>query len=110
MLTLRNGQLKKGTQVPQVTRGQVAAQEPLRILREVLVSGTTEQIPQTRGQVAAQEQVRILREAATSASNKGVEAQIPQTRGQVAAQEQVRLIGQYFDTILAGSKEVSISI
>ena len=76
MITLKNGRLKKGTQVPLLTRGQIAAQE----------------------------QKRILREVATAAS-KG-EAQIPQTRGQVAAQEQMRIIGQYIDNMSAGYKEV----
>ena len=110
MITLKNGRLKKGTQVPLLTRGQIAAQEPLRILREAFASKrtTTEQVPQTRGQIAAQEQKRILREVATAA-NKG-EAQIPQTRGQVAAQEQMRIIGQYIDNMSAGYKEVSIPI
>jgi hypothetical protein len=113
MITLKNGRLKKGTQVPPLTRGQVAAQEPLRILREALANKrrrttTTEQVPQTRGQVVAQEQKRILREVATAA-NKG-EAQIPQTRGQVAAQEQMRIIGQYIDNMSAGYKEVSIPV
>jgi hypothetical protein len=111
MITLKNGRLKKGTQVPLLTRGQVAAQEPLRILREALASKrrtTTEQVPQTRGLIAAQEQKKILREVATAAS-KG-EAQIPQTSGQVAAQEQMRIIGQYIDNMSAGYKEVSIPI
>ncbi|HJR47303.1 MAG TPA: hypothetical protein VJ799_04030 [Nitrososphaeraceae archaeon] len=111
MITLKNGRLKKGTQVPPLTRGQIAAQEPLRILREALASKkriTTEQAPQTRGQIAAQEQKTILREVATAAS-KG-EAQIPQTRGQVAAQEQMRIIGQYIDNMSTGYKEVSIPI
>jgi hypothetical protein len=112
MITLKNGRLKKGTQVLPLTRGQVAAQEPLRILREALASKrrrtTTEQVPQTRGLIAAQEQKKILREVATAAS-KG-EAQIPQTRGQVAAQEQMRIIGQYIDSMSAGYKEVSIPI
>jgi hypothetical protein len=110
MITLKNGRLKKGTQVPLLTRGQIAAQEPLRILREAFASKrtTTEQVPQTRGQIAAEEQKRILREVATAAS-KG-EAQIPQTRGQVAAQEQMRIIGQYIDNMSGGYKEVSIPI
>src|SRR3712207_9398815 len=94
MITLKKGWLKKGNQVSPLTRGQIAAQEPLRILREALASKitTTEQVPQTRGQIAAQEQKRILREVAITAS-KG-EVQIPQTRGQVAAQEQMRIIGR----------------
>ncbi len=110
MITLKNGRLKKGTQVSPLTRGQIAAQEPLRILREALASErtTTDQVSQTRGQIAAQEQKRILREVATAAS-KG-EAQIPRTRGQVAAQEQMRIIGQYIDNMSAGYKEVSIPI
>ena len=113
MITLKNGRLKKETQVPPLTRGQIAAQEPLRILREAFASKrrtiiTTEQVPQTRGLIAAQEQKRILREVATAAS-KG-EAQIPQTRGQAAAQEQMRIIGQYVDNMSAGYKEVSIPI
>jgi hypothetical protein len=110
MITLKNGRLKKGTQVSPLTRGQIAAEEPLRILREALASKrtTTEQVPQTRGQIAAEEQKTILREVATAAS-KG-EAQIPQTRGQVAAQEQMRIIGQYIDNMSVGYKEVSIPI
>ncbi len=112
VITQKKGQLKKGTQVPLMTRGQIAAQEPLRVLREAFASKRTtarnEQVPQTRGQIAAQEQKRILREVFTAA-NKG-EAQIPQTRGQVAAQEQMRIIGQYVDNMSSGYKEVSIPI
>jgi hypothetical protein len=111
MITLKNGRLKKGAEVPLLTRGQVAAQEPLRILGEAFASKrttTTEQVPQTRGLIAAEEQKRILR-VVTTAASKG-EAQIPQTRGQVAAQEQMRIIGQYIDNMSGGYKEVSIPI
>ena len=111
MITLKNGRLKKGTHVLPLTRGQIAAQEPLRILRGPLANKrrtTTEQVPQTRGQIPAQEQKKILRELA-NATSKG-EAQIPQTRGQVSAQEQMRIIGQYIDNMSAGYKEVSIPI
>jgi hypothetical protein len=106
MLTTKNGRLKKETPVSQPTRGQVAAQEQMKILRQAMAHGTAEQIPQNRGQVAAQEQIRILREVATAA-NKG-EAQIPQNRGQVAAQEQIRIIGQNIDNTLVGYKDVTM--
>ena len=98
-------QQKKGTQAAPLTRGQVAAQEQVKILRQALAHGTTEQVPQTRGQVAAQEQVKILREVATA--SKG-EPRTPQTRGEVAAQEQMRIIGRYIDKILDGYKKVAI--
>jgi hypothetical protein len=111
MITLKNGLLKIGTQILPLTRGQIAAQEPLRILREALTSKrrtTIGQVPQTRGQIAAQEPLRILREVATAAS-KG-EAQIPQTRGQVAAQEQLRIIGHSIDNVWSEYKEVRIPL
>ncbi len=56
---------KEVNQLPEYTRGQVAQQEQIRILKEVeaLAGKTKEQVPQTRGQVAQQEQIRILKEA-----------------------------------------------
>ena len=111
MITLKDGRLKKGTHVLPLSRGQIPAQGPLRILRGDLANKrrtTTEQVPQTRGQIPTQEQKKILRELANAASKR--EAQIPQTRGQVAAQEQMRIIGQYIDNMSAGYKEVSIPI
>jgi hypothetical protein len=47
--------LKKGLYLPQ-SRGQVAAQEQIRILQQATASKTEPQVPQSRGQVAAQEQ------------------------------------------------------
>jgi hypothetical protein len=111
MITLKNGRLKRGTQILPLTRGQIAEQEPLRILSEALTSKrrtTIGQVPQTRGQIAELEQKRILREVATAASKR--EAQIPQTRGQVAAQEQMRIVGHYIDNLWAGYKEVSVPL
>lgn len=54
-------QQKKGTQAAPLTRGQVAAQEQVKILREVATASKGEpRTPQTRGEVAAQEQMRII--------------------------------------------------
>jgi hypothetical protein len=51
--------------VPQ-SRGEVAAQEQMRILRQAITAGKGEpRVPQSRGEVAAQEQMRILRQAMT---------------------------------------------
>jgi hypothetical protein len=94
MLAIRNGRLKKETNVSQLTRGQVAAQEQMRILREVVTAAAIKgepEIPQTRGQVAAQEQMRILRQA--MATSKG-EPRASTTRGEVAAQEQMRILSK----------------
>jgi|Tabmets5t2r1_1033131.scaffolds.fasta_scaffold05705_1 hypothetical protein len=82
---------KRLVQTPAQNRGQVAAQEQIKILREALANETEEQaLPLNRGQVAAMEQVRILREAVAGAMQE--QARPPQNRGQVAAQEQFRII------------------
>jgi ubiquinone biosynthesis protein UbiJ len=75
------------------SRGEVAAQEQVRILRQAMTASKAQppQVPQSRGQVAAQEQVRILNEV--TATSK-VEARLAQSRGDVAAQEQVRILRQ----------------
>jgi hypothetical protein len=55
---------KRLVQTPAQNRGQVAAQEQIKILREALANETEQAPPpQNRGQVAAQEQFRIIREA-----------------------------------------------
>ncbi|HEY9406407.1 MAG TPA: hypothetical protein VIP53_03045 [Nitrososphaera sp.] len=82
---------KRLVQSPAQNRGQVAAQEQIKILREAVANETEEQaLPLNRGQVAAMEQVRILREAVAGAMQE--QAPPPQNRGQVAAQEQFRII------------------
>jgi hypothetical protein len=86
-------ELKKGLlHLPQ-SRGQVAAQEQVRILRQAMTASKAQppQLPQSRGEVAAQEQVRIINEV--TAPSKA-EARLPQSRGEVAAQEQVRILRQ----------------
>jgi hypothetical protein len=55
--------MKKGEQQSPKSRGEVAQQEQIRILREALSGRAEGRVPQTRGEVARQEQVRILREA-----------------------------------------------
>jgi hypothetical protein len=83
--------ISKTEQQPK-SRGQVAAQEQVRIVRQAMTASKAQpQVPHSRGQVAAQEQVRILNEV--TAPSK-VEARLPQSRGQVAAQEQVRILRQ----------------
>jgi hypothetical protein len=42
------------------SRGEVAAQEQIRILNQATANKTEQRLPQTRGEVAAQEQIRIL--------------------------------------------------
>jgi hypothetical protein len=55
---------KRVVQAPSQNRGQVAAWEQIKILKEALANETGEQaLPLNRGQVAAQEQFRIMREA-----------------------------------------------
>jgi hypothetical protein len=91
--TSKIGRLKKErTQAHSLlTRGQVAAFEQVKILREALANGTEEHAPpQNRGQVAAQEQTRVLREAVAGAMIQ--EHAPPQNRGQVAAQEQFKIM------------------
>ena len=57
-------ELKKGLlHLPQ-SRGEVAAQEQVRIINEVAATSKAEaRLPKSRGEVAAQEQVRILIQA-----------------------------------------------
>jgi hypothetical protein len=90
-LSIFNRQAKRVVQSPAQNRGQVAAQEQIKILREALANETEEQaLPLNRGQVAAMEQVRILREAVAGAMQE--QGSPPQNRGQVAAQEQFRIM------------------
>ena len=106
MLTSKNRPLKKEAHVSQLTRGQVAAQEQMRILREVANAAANKEepeIPQTRGQVAAQEQMRILRQA--MATSEG-EPRASTTRGEVAAQEQMRILSKLTGNFVQNSKPV----
>jgi hypothetical protein len=106
LLTSKNGRLKKEAHVSQLTRGQVAAQEQMRILREVATAAANKgeaQIPQTRGQVAAQEQMRILKQA--MATSKG-EPRASTTRGEVAAQEQIGIISKLTGNFVQNRKPV----
>jgi hypothetical protein len=87
-------ELKNGLGVPR-TRGEVAAQEQLRVFRQIFATKGEPRIPTTRGEVAAQEQLRVFRQIFAT---KG-EPRIPTTRGEVAAQEQMKIIGKAKDTL-----------
>jgi hypothetical protein len=52
--------ISKADQQSPRSRGEVAAQEQIRILNQVTANKTEHRLPQTRGEVAAQEQIRIL--------------------------------------------------
>jgi outer membrane protein assembly factor BamD (BamD/ComL family) len=45
------------------SRGEVAAQEQIRILNQAATNKVQQQFPKSRGEVAAQEQIRILNQA-----------------------------------------------
>ena len=79
-----------GQQSPK-TRGEVAAQEQVRIFRQAFVTSGDIRLPRTRGEVAAQEQMRIAQLATTY---KMIEDIKPITRGEVAAQEQTSIFNQ----------------
>jgi hypothetical protein len=92
MITSKVLEIKKEFTDHLPTRGEVAAQEQIRILRQAMTASKGQpRVPQSRGEVAAQEQVRILNEV--TAPSK-LEARLPQSRGEVAAQEQVRILRQ----------------
>jgi ubiquinone biosynthesis protein UbiJ len=93
MITSKVLEIKKEFADHLPTRGEVAAQEQVRILRQAMTASKAQppQVPQSRGEVAAQEQVRIINEV--TAPSKA-EARLPQSRGEVAAQEQVRILRQ----------------
>jgi hypothetical protein len=56
-------ELKKGLGFPQ-TRGEVAAQDQMRIIEQAMTASKGEpQVPKSREEVAAQEQMRILQQA-----------------------------------------------
>jgi hypothetical protein len=56
-------ELKNGLGFAQ-SRGEVAAQEQIRIFRQAMTPSKGQpQVPKTRGEVAAQEQIRIFRQA-----------------------------------------------
>jgi hypothetical protein len=72
-------------------RGEVAAQEQIRIFGQVFVPNGEPRAPRTRGEVAAQEQMRIVQQAMTY---RTIQSREPETRGEVAAQEQIRILNQ----------------
>lgn len=56
-------ELKNGLGFP-MTRGEVAAQEQIKIFRQSMATSKGElRVPTTRGEVAAQEQLRIIGQA-----------------------------------------------
>jgi hypothetical protein len=73
------------------TRGEVAAQEQMRGLRQALLTDVGSRAPFNRGEVAAQEQMKIVQHVA---AHKEVQPREPRSRGEVAAQEQVRILNQ----------------
>jgi hypothetical protein len=73
------------------TRGEVAAQEQIRIFRETFVTNRDTSSPRTRGEVAAQEQMKIVQHVMT---HNELQPRVPKTRGEVAAQEQIRILNQ----------------
>ena len=70
------------------SRGEVAAQEQLRIFGQAMSTKGEPRAPTTRGEIAAQEQLRIFGQAMAT---KG-EPRAPTTRGEIAAQEQLRIL------------------
>jgi hypothetical protein len=79
-------------QQPPKTRGEVAAQEQIRIFREAFVTTSGEpSAPRTRGEVAAQEQMKTIQQVMT---RNELQPREPRTRGEVAAQEQIRMLNQ----------------
>jgi hypothetical protein len=96
-------ELKNGLGFPR-TRGEVAAQEQLRIFRQAMATNKGEpRVPTTRGEVAAQEQLRAFGQV--FATNKG-EPRVPTTRGEVAAQEQMRIISKATGNFVQNRKPV----
>lgn len=79
-----------GKQSPK-TRGEVEAQEQVRIFRQAFVTSGDNSLPRTRGEVAAQEQMRIAQLATTYRTIEDIK---PMTRGEVAANEQIRIFNQ----------------
>jgi hypothetical protein len=96
MKTSKVLEIKKGFVDILPTRGEVAAQEQMRIFGRVFGTGGEPRAPQTRGEVAAQEQIKIFRQA--MAISKG-EPRTPTTRGEVAVQEQMRIFGRLARTV-----------
>jgi hypothetical protein len=79
-------------QQPTKTRGEVAAQEQIRIFRGAFVTTSEEpSAPRTRGEVAAQEQMKTIQQVMT---RNELQPREPRTRGEVAAQEQIRMLNQ----------------
>jgi hypothetical protein len=95
-------ELKNGLGFPR-TRGEVAAQEQLRIFRQAMATNKGEpRVPTTRGEVAAQEQLRAFGQVFAT---KG-EPRVPTTRGEVAAQEQMRIISKATGNFVQNRKPV----
>jgi hypothetical protein len=72
------------------SRGEIAAQEQMKIFGQALVIEGEPSTPRSRGEVATQEQMRIMQEAMTY---KITQPREPKTRGEVATQEQMRIFG-----------------
>jgi hypothetical protein len=97
MVTSKVRVIKKGFVDHLLTRGEVAAQEQIKIFRQAMATSKGEpRAPTTIGEVAAQEQIKIFRQA--MATSKG-EPRAPTTIGEVAAQEQMRIFGQLARTV-----------
>ena len=56
------------------SRGEVAAQEQLRIFGQAMSTKGEPRAPTTRGEIAAQEQLRILQHAIAASKEKSPEA------------------------------------
>ena len=100
-------ELKNGLKFPQ-SRGEIAAQEQIRIFEQAMTTSTGEpQGPKNQGEVAAQEQIRIFGQAFAI---KGEPPRAPTTRGEIAAQEQMRIIGQATGNFIQNTKTEAESI
>ena len=100
-------ELKNRLMFPQ-SRGEIAAQEQIRIFGQAMAASTGEpQAPKNQGEIAAQEQIRTFGQA-TPAKEESPLA--PTTRGKIAAQEQMRIIGHATGTFVQNRKIEAESI
>jgi hypothetical protein len=88
MITSKVLEIKKAFVDHLPTRGEVAAQEQMRVFGQMFRPDGEPRTPRTRGEVAAQEQMRIFGHI----FGPGGEPHTPRTRGEVAAQEQMRIM------------------
>ena len=63
------------------SRGEVAAQEQLRIFGQAMSTKGEPRAPTTRGEIAAQEQLRILQHAIAASKGKSPEVKSMQAKG-----------------------------